>query len=91
MYLMPPHARFDEDWLVVQAKSVRSMSPTFAPRAERHAAVTAPLMPPPTTRTSSVSAESFERLCARSSIARLLTHRVNARTNARRSLAEPCP
>ncbi len=52
MYLMPPQARFDDSWLVSDAKSPLSMSATLAPRAARHAAVTAPLMPPPTTRTS---------------------------------------
>src|SRR5271154_1192153 len=52
MYLIPPHARFDDSWLVSDAKSPLSMSATFAPRADRHAAETAPLMPPPTTSTS---------------------------------------
>src|SRR5277367_6081868 len=52
MYLMPPHARFDDSWLVNDAKSPLSMRATRAPRAARQAAETAPLMPPPTTRTS---------------------------------------
>ena len=32
MYLMPPHARFDDCWLVNEAKSLLSMTATDSPR-----------------------------------------------------------
>jgi hypothetical protein len=66
---MPPQARFDEAWLVTPAKSPRSSRATRAPRAESAAADTAPLMPPPTTRTSKVPERSISTLVSRSDMA----------------------
>ncbi len=68
MYLMPPQARLLDAWLVKPAKSPRSMSATFAPLAERDAAETAPLMPPPRTRTSKVPSPSLPMLVSRSAM-----------------------
>src|ERR1700694_3388520 len=67
-YLIPPQARLDELWLVCEAKSPRSISATFAPRAESAAAETAPLMPPPRMRTSKTVLPRRSRLVARSRI-----------------------
>src|ERR1700722_19617618 len=66
MYLMPPQARFDDCWLVKEAKSPLSIRPTLAPRPARHAAETAPLIPPPSTRTSNVWSARRARLALRS-------------------------
>src|SRR6218665_3337037 len=66
MYLMPPHARFDDCWLVNDAKSLRSTKATRAPRADKQAAATAPLIPPPTTRTSWTGRASRATLAVRS-------------------------
>ena len=52
---MPPQARLDDSWLVKLAKSPRSINATFAPLPDKAAAETAPLIPPPTTRTSKTS------------------------------------
>src|ERR1700677_2331793 len=66
MYLIPPQARLDEFMLVRPAKSPRSISATCAPLPARAAALTAPLMPPPTTSTSKRGGRSFVRLFFRS-------------------------
>src|SRR5882672_3965138 len=63
---MPPQARFDDCCDVTDAKSPRSISATFAPRAASAAAETAPLMPPPSTSTSKRRAASLSRLVSRS-------------------------
>ena len=55
MYLIPPQTRFEEFWLVQQAKSPLSTKATFAPRAESAAEATDPFMPPPMIRTSKQS------------------------------------
>jgi hypothetical protein len=58
-YLIPPHARLDDSWLVPDAKSPISIKATFAPRADNEAAETAPLIPPPSISTSKVSFFKF--------------------------------
>src|SRR4029077_1500406 len=65
MYLIPPQARFDVCWLVNDAKSPLSMIATLAPRAAREAAETAPLIPPPTIRTSKTLAPRRATLAVR--------------------------
>src|ERR1700679_2661408 len=66
MYLIPPQARLDEFMLVRPAKSPRSISATCAPLPARAAALTAPLIPPPTISTSKRWWRSFVRLFLRS-------------------------
>src|SRR5579863_411443 len=65
MYLIPPQARFDVCWLVKDAKSPLSITATLAPRAARDAAETAPLIPPPTIRTSKTVAPRWATLALR--------------------------
>src|SRR5438552_3211843 len=62
---MPPQARFDDCCEVTEAKSPRSISATFAPRAASAAAETAPLIPPPRTRTSNRCSASRRMLVSR--------------------------
>src|SRR5689334_19470391 len=65
-YLSPPQARLEDCWEVTEAKSPRSISATRAPRADSDAAETAPLIPPPSTRTSKRNVPSFSTLVSRS-------------------------